>query len=264
MQRPTCSGLRVRSTSDAQAIFHAVYLKVLPIITRRLDTEERREIRSGCVYVWEERSPNTEAIGMAGIERWTDSRSWGPSRVRDEFLFYHERERSPVELEMASDSDTTLASQRPSPPRTRKKNLIKQTYSVLVQTQRGRRKWHLTAYFTQDTLENLRTIDDLPELASLHVPPGKYISARSINKNPKVIPGYPIQCGYGRDRIPRLFKLQNRPPLWSPNGEDDQRGALAPLAYLETIAPSRRHPLDEKALMSFTCYSTRDLYRKLW
>ncbi len=64
MQVPTYAGLHVRSTQDAQVIFHAVYLKILPIITRRLDTEERREIRSGCVYVWEERSTNTDAIGM--------------------------------------------------------------------------------------------------------------------------------------------------------------------------------------------------------
>jgi len=144
MQVPTIVGLHVRSTQDAQVIFHAVHLKMLPIVTRRLDTEERREIRSGCVFVWEERSTNTDAVGMVGIERWTDSRSWGPSRVRDEFLYYHERERSPVELEMASDSDSTLTSNRPSPPRVRRKNLIKQTYSVLVQTQRGRRKWHLS------------------------------------------------------------------------------------------------------------------------
>ncbi|KAF5351916.1 hypothetical protein D9756_007641 [Leucocoprinus leucothites] len=109
MQQPTCVGMRVRTTQDAQAIFHAVHLQLLPMITRRLDNEERREIRSGCVYVWEERSPNAESIGGVGIERWTDSRSWGPSRVRDEFLYYHERDRSPVELEMASDSDTTYA-----------------------------------------------------------------------------------------------------------------------------------------------------------
>jgi hypothetical protein len=67
MQRPTCLNMRVRTTQDAQVIFHAVHLKILPIITRRLDNEERREIRSGCVYVWEERSPNTEAIGMVGV-----------------------------------------------------------------------------------------------------------------------------------------------------------------------------------------------------
>ncbi|KAF7782243.1 hypothetical protein Agabi119p4_1619 [Agaricus bisporus var. burnettii] len=260
MQRPTSVGLRVRSTQDAHVIFHAVHLKILPMITRRLDTEERREIRPGCVYVWEERGPNTESIGMVGIERWTDSRSWGPSRVRDEFLFYQERERSPVELEMQSDSDTTLTSQT-SPPRTRRKDLIKQTYSVLVQTPRGRRKWHLTTYFTQDTLDDLSTIDDIPELRSLHIPPGKYSSARSVNNrntrpNPYPYPVHPSISGYPDrpEKIPRVFKIQIRPPLCD-------QGSLAPLAYLENVAPPRRHPMDEKALMSFSCDFTRDIGR---
>lgn len=267
MQQPTCVGMRVRTTQDAQAIFHAVHLQLLPMITRRLDNEERREIRSGCVYVWEERSPNAESIGGVGIERWTDSRSWGPSRVRDEFLYYHERDRSPVELEMASDSDTTLTSHGPSPPRVRRKNLIKQTYSVLAHTPtRGRRKWHLTAYYTNDSLDKLRTIDDFPELASLHVPPGRYLSARSINKNPKLGP-YPSHATGpfgvpgigGQDRVPRLYRIQTRPPLLSCDNNTGHRGALAPLAYLERIAPPRRHPMDEKALMSFSCHITRSV-----
>lgn len=105
MQRPTCTGIRVRSPSDAHIIFHAVSLNLLPIVSRRLDTEERRAISTGCVYVWEERGPNAEATGVSiesitfllfsrmctnndrfvklGIERWTDSIRWGPSRVRD-------------------------------------------------------------------------------------------------------------------------------------------------------------------------------------
>lgn len=63
-QVPTIVGLYIRSTQDAQVVFHAVHLGMLPIITRRLDTEERREIRPGCVFVWEERSTNTDAVGM--------------------------------------------------------------------------------------------------------------------------------------------------------------------------------------------------------
>ncbi len=61
MQRPTITGIRVRTPSDAHAIFHAVSLKMLPIVSRRLDTEERRLIASGCVFVWEERGPNAES-----------------------------------------------------------------------------------------------------------------------------------------------------------------------------------------------------------
>lgn len=112
MQHPTCTRLRVRysglpwgclptrslisfdrSPQDAQVIFHAVALGVLPMVTRRLDAEERRAISSGNVYVWEERGPNPEATGVSrpllalplpigshptntqlGIERWTDGK----------------------------------------------------------------------------------------------------------------------------------------------------------------------------------------------
>jgi len=66
-------------------------LKVLPMVTRRLDTEERRSIISGSVYVWEERGPSPESTGVRlhrslsvepcahitpqlGIERWTDGK----------------------------------------------------------------------------------------------------------------------------------------------------------------------------------------------
>lgn len=33
-------------------------------VSRRLDTDERRAISSGCVFVWEERGPNAEATGV--------------------------------------------------------------------------------------------------------------------------------------------------------------------------------------------------------
>ncbi|GAW03226.1 hypothetical protein LENED_004933 [Lentinula edodes] len=174
--------LRVRTPSDAHAIFHAVSLNLLPIVARRLDTEERRAISSGCVFVWEERGSSAESTGL-GIERWTDSIRWGPSRVKDEFLFYHEKEPDAADLELASESNGPITPHHYSRGFYRE-NLIKQTYSVFVETPRGRRKWHLIAYFTQESLEFLHTIDDIPGLSSLHVPPGKYKSARSA-KNGK-------------------------------------------------------------------------------
>jgi hypothetical protein len=66
MQKPTCTRLRVRSPLDAQTIFHAVSLGIVPMVARRLDTEERRAIHSGCVFVWEERGANAEATGVGG------------------------------------------------------------------------------------------------------------------------------------------------------------------------------------------------------
>ncbi|KAK7473214.1 hypothetical protein VKT23_001312 [Stygiomarasmius scandens] len=273
MQRPTCTMLRVRSTAEAHSIFHAVSLNLLPIVSRRLDTEERRHISSGCVFVWEERGSNAEATGL-GIERWTDSIRWGPSRVKDEFLFYHEKEPEPTELELAgSDSDGTVSPHVYSRGLYRE-NLIKQTYSVFVDTRRGRRKWHLIAYFTQNSLQYLRTIHDIPGLANLHVPPGKYKSARSAKGRPRDSIYDPFQVNPWTGVSPHnpytAYPPVTSPLLHSPpptvlskhdssnNGPTSPRSRtspekiLAPLAYLENIPPPRRHPLDEEALMSFS------------
>lgn len=64
VQRPTCTGVRVRSVADCNVIFHAVSLGILPLVSRRLSIEERRAIHSGCVFVWEERTPTIEAAGV--------------------------------------------------------------------------------------------------------------------------------------------------------------------------------------------------------
>lgn len=81
-QRPTCTGIRVRSTRDANVLFHAVTCGILPMVNRRLDAADRTALRPGCVYVWEERSPASDATGT-GMERFTEGRHWHPSRVRD-------------------------------------------------------------------------------------------------------------------------------------------------------------------------------------
>ena len=52
MQRPTLHNVRIRSTRDALQVFHGVACNRLPLITRRLDAEERRAIVPGNVYVW--------------------------------------------------------------------------------------------------------------------------------------------------------------------------------------------------------------------
>jgi hypothetical protein len=82
MQQPTCTNTRIRSTQDAHKIFFAVQHGILPLITRRLDADERLALRSGCVYAWEERGSHAEITGL-GIERFTEGRRWSPSRVRD-------------------------------------------------------------------------------------------------------------------------------------------------------------------------------------
>lgn len=124
MQRATCTGIRIRSPSDARVIFHAVLLGILPMVTRRLDTEERSMISPGAVYVWEERGPQAELTGVSsttsifyfqafptclpywrsassvgpmvrcfwsvnpmGINQMWKGIRWGPSRVREVGLY---------------------------------------------------------------------------------------------------------------------------------------------------------------------------------
>ncbi|KAJ7339212.1 Gti1/Pac2 family-domain-containing protein, partial [Mycena albidolilacea] len=236
MQRPTCEGIRVRSPQDAHVIFHGVALGILPMITRRLDTEERRAITSGCVFVWEERGGrNTEPMGL-GIERWTDSIRWGPSRVREEFLFYHEREHSSIDINIGMNYN----SDAPPADILMRGKFVKQIYSVFLETTNGRRKWHLIAYFTKDTVDYLRTVDDIPHLACIKVPAGIYKSACSAQRTRRTRATEKPYLG--------AFGSNNR-HIMAPRHV--QEILLAPLEYLESLPPPRRHPVDEKALISF-------------
>ncbi|KAH9905976.1 Gti1/Pac2 family-domain-containing protein [Xylariomycetidae sp. FL2044] len=74
----------VRTPADAIKLFEACRLGQLPRVQRRLSEKERQSIRSGSVFVWDERE--------AGMRRWTDGKSWSASRVSGSFLTYREME----------------------------------------------------------------------------------------------------------------------------------------------------------------------------
>ncbi|KIK92754.1 hypothetical protein PAXRUDRAFT_13052 [Paxillus rubicundulus Ve08.2h10] len=203
MQHPSLQNVRIRSTRDALHVFYAVARNAIPLITRRLDAEERRAIVPGNVYVWEERSANGEATGL-GMERWTDGMGWGPSRVRDDFLFYHQKE---CDMNDDPSSASTPWAQMirwvavqlrclempmyPSPrcrATSESERLIKQTYSVRVSLPEDRprgifRKWHLTAYFSQQKLDRLNTVDNIQGIGDVLVPDGWFRSARRDGKS---------------------------------------------------------------------------------
>lgn len=128
------------------------------------------------------------------------------------------------------------------------------------------------AYFTQDTLDYLRCVYDIPELASLNVPPGTYKSARSAKGRPRDERFFDRQYApyvYGGPHEHVSFPPTHHSSSWAehtsrhdnphfgPRGQtrlvtqQDTAQVLAPLAYLQNIAQPRRHPLDEKVLMSF-------------
>ncbi|KAG6831720.1 hypothetical protein H0H87_004271 [Tephrocybe sp. NHM501043] len=166
MQQPTLSGVRIRSSNDVHRIFYAVRLGLLKMLERRLDNEERDALGSGCVYVWEVRgSRQSNDVTGEGMDRFTEGKQWGPSRVRDDFLFYTQKHAS--------------AHTHPWD------HLVKQTYSAWVDTSAGKRKWQLTAYFTDNTVDTLRTIDDFPTLRDVHAPPGMFQSAKTRTSKSK-------------------------------------------------------------------------------
>lgn len=60
----------LRDAADAHIVFEAVRRGILPLLRRRLTADERDDITSGNVFVWE------EAEHKGGLERWTDGRRW--------------------------------------------------------------------------------------------------------------------------------------------------------------------------------------------
>ena len=89
MQRPTLQGVRIRSTRDALQVFNGVATNRLPLITRRLDAEERRAIIPGNVYVWCGTLDDFRAdgVGLDCAEQGGTHRPWDGTVVCDSSLF---------------------------------------------------------------------------------------------------------------------------------------------------------------------------------
>ncbi|KAI0305385.1 Gti1/Pac2 family-domain-containing protein [Multifurca ochricompacta] len=286
---PTCTGIRVRTARDAEIIFHAVRLGILPVVVQRLGSEERMALCSGCVYVWEERSGSLSESMEQGIERFTEGRSWGPSRARDDFLFYHEKDTAPKSLMVERTRAIRLVYQEDPVgasamrPRRRGEHMIKQTYSVYVQTAEGMKKWHLNAYWTQETLDRLLTVDDIPELRHLEVPSGIYLCART-NRMRETVARSAARSVYSEGVVlpsPTVSSTSTSTPYLSQRRPEEQRKhaplspppktghgtigvslsprlystghelSLAPLELLEGCRRFRRDPTDEVILRSF-------------
>jgi len=77
----------LEGTADALRVFALCREGRLGRLRRRLHEKERKSIRSGSVFVFDEQE--------SGIRRWTDGRLWSPSRIMGNFLVYRELERRP-------------------------------------------------------------------------------------------------------------------------------------------------------------------------
>ena len=72
MTSPTFFGY-IETPYDALLVLEATLLGILIPTTRRLNGDERKYIKSGDCFVFEEQA--------SGIKRWTEGRNWGPSRI---------------------------------------------------------------------------------------------------------------------------------------------------------------------------------------
>ncbi|KAI0948985.1 hypothetical protein AcW1_008708 [Taiwanofungus camphoratus] len=147
--------------------------------------------------------------------------------------------------------------------------LIKQTYSVFVDSPKNSRKWHINAYYTQDTLDQLNTVDQIPQLKSIQVPAGLYVCARTntARRMSRILARPSAErrssdttsssSSRGLDVPPSTQSIAvGSLPLPFPGAAGFNTPApyarqLAPLEYLQNIPPQARDPIDDEVLRSF-------------
>ncbi|ORX87733.1 hypothetical protein K493DRAFT_385762 [Basidiobolus meristosporus CBS 931.73] len=161
----------IESVHDALLIFEACRLGYLSRVQRRLADKERRNIRSGSVFIWEE--------GESGIRRWTDGYIWSPSRVFGSFLTYRELKTrhkgkipSPTLSNSDSDSDDRARTNQHDDA-IKENGLVKQSMSVTTTTGR---KLHLISYYNKDHVASglLKVPSFDSSLAHIKIPKGFY------------------------------------------------------------------------------------------
>lgn len=177
----------VRTPADAIRLFEACRLGVLPRVQRRLSEKERQSIRSGSVFVWDERE--------AGMRRWTDGKSWSASRVSGSFLTYREMEgkrgggfsngrrgagKTP---DSGRGSDEDQDDGEPEGYRYKADGLMKQSFSITTSTGQH---LHLISYYSrpQPGQPELPQPSNDPTLRSIVPIKGMYPESSMGENNP--------------------------------------------------------------------------------
>lgn len=168
---------QVKSPNDAIILFEACRHGSLPRVQRRLSEKERQQIRSGSVFVWDERE--------AGMRRWTDGKSWSASRVSGSFLTYREMEGKRGGGSFGSPSMSNPQPQEQDEAdlfgaldgyRYKPDGLVKQSFSIT--TSIGQRL-HLISYFARShpASMNLSYPSSDQNLRHIRPPKGMYPDA---------------------------------------------------------------------------------------
>lgn len=220
----------VKSPQDAILLFEACRMGFLSRIQRRLSEKERSSIRSGSVFVWDERE--------AGMRRWTDGKSWSASRVSGSFLTYRELESKRKSNSRGSNNPHDLSSEdtdssesyhpakkslSPTTEQCRYKHggLVKQSFSITTTTHQ---KLHLICYYTKaDVVGEKLQIPSLDEkLKSIIIPKGMYPETTNIEQHIHPYPGPGTNMNhvnqhtncYGDSTIERSLSPS---PYWQPH-----------------------------------------------
>lgn len=194
----------VRSPADAIKLFEACRLGLLPRVQRRLSEKERQSIKSGSVFVWDERE--------AGMRRWTDGKSWSASRVSGSFLTYREMEGkrgggnfvpTPSRQRVAgktpdsgrgSDEDADMDGEGPDGYRYKPDGLMKQSFSI---TTSSGQHLHLISYYARPQAHTQELLQPTTDPALRHIVPvkGMYPESTVHEQGPPVTRA-PMQNAY--------------------------------------------------------------------
>ncbi|KAJ6263779.1 hypothetical protein Dda_2350 [Drechslerella dactyloides] len=237
----------VRSPMDAIILFEACRQGLLPRVQRRLSEKERQSIKSGSIFVWDERE--------AGMRRWTDGKSWSASRVSGSFLCYREMEgkrgggstfpsipaiangKSP---DHGSESDSDNKEGLSEGYRYKPDGLMKQSFSITTSTNQ---KLHLISYYARSqNMGELKQPSTDPQLKHIIPQPGVYPEQTLTDPPPQpqmhqplpiaAPPVHPVAAA-PRSMLPSPFP-PTQPPSQAPHvGPEMQPPQLPAVSHLQ-------------------------------
>jgi hypothetical protein len=210
---------QVRTPQDAIILFEACRLGLLPRVQRRLSEKERQSIRSGSVFVWDERE--------AGMRRWTDGKSWSASRVSGSFLTYREMEGKRggnsvpppnKQSDMHAEEPPQETDEGPDGYRYKPDGLMKQSFSIT--TSQGQHL-HLISYFARShaTAPGLNQPSTDPSLRGIRPQKGMYPESSEGQSNVPAVTRSPMvgAPNYGMaPQAPAYTQSSQPPPVYMP------------------------------------------------
>ncbi|KAF3360756.1 hypothetical protein VD0004_g6404 [Verticillium dahliae] len=244
----------VRTPADAIKLFEACRLGLLPRVQRRLSEKERQSIRSGSVFVWDERE--------AGMRRWTDGKSWSASRVSGSFLTYREMEgkrgsgfgngrRGATKTpDSGRGSDEDQETGEPEGYRYKADGLMKQSFSI---TTSAGQHLHLISYYsrpqpgspdllqpsTDSQLRNITPVKGMYPESSLHDsnPTPALTRAPMVSQHsPYMVPQHAPQ-GLPPQPYASQYAQHSQGYAWPPSPV-----ATPPYSHHYTATPYSQHP----------------------